>query len=228
MFSMVAPPFVVRLSSHRPNVKLSTVISKSDDDAYRFVDALASSMSSLSDRILVFVRTRADAEAFAAAIRSQTTLPHHSGLEVDVRDGNLERWRTSGAVVLVATTGLSVGLDYPHIRYVVTHKTPYSMLDFSQQSGRAGRDGKLAHSIVLVPPNLPPANTLPQSQVSMSGFAELHDALRSQTSCLVSVVNGYMDGQPDSCLAYSQETALCSRCDLQVISSLPFYLTFSL
>ncbi|TEB21016.1 P-loop containing nucleoside triphosphate hydrolase protein, partial [Coprinellus micaceus] len=59
---------------------------------------------------------------------------------------------------LVASTALGAGTDYPHIRLTCHLGAMYGMVNFVQQSSRAGRDGKSAHCIVIpnkVPPNSP-------------------------------------------------------------------------
>ena len=43
--------------------------------------------------------------------------------------------------VVLATTALSMGVNFPHIRRVIMYGTPRSILDFHQEAGRAGRDG---------------------------------------------------------------------------------------
>ncbi|XP_068738717.1 ATP-dependent DNA helicase RecQ-like [Montipora capricornis] len=43
--------------------------------------------------------------------------------------------------VVLATTALSMGVNFPHIRRVIMYGPPRSILDFHQEAGRAGRDG---------------------------------------------------------------------------------------
>ena len=43
--------------------------------------------------------------------------------------------------IIVATTALSMGVNFPDIRYVIMWGPPRSLLDFHQEAGRAGRDG---------------------------------------------------------------------------------------
>ena len=51
--------------------------------------------------------------------------------------------------VVVATTALSMGVNFPDIKYVVMSGPPRNLLDFHQQAGRAGRDGLLAHTVMF-------------------------------------------------------------------------------
>ena len=42
-----------------------------------------------------------------------------------------------------------MGIDIPNIRLVIEYDLPQSIEDFSQQTGRASRDGKYARAVVL-------------------------------------------------------------------------------
>ena len=51
--------------------------------------------------------------------------------------------------IVIATSPLSMGVNFPDIRYVV-HIGPFrSLIDHIQEAGRAGRDGKQAHNVIL-------------------------------------------------------------------------------
>ena len=51
--------------------------------------------------------------------------------------------------VVIATSALSMGVNFPDVRYVVMYGPPRNLLDFHQQAGRAGRDGTLAHTVLF-------------------------------------------------------------------------------
>jgi superfamily II DNA helicase RecQ len=52
----------------------------------------------------------------------------------------------------MAISALSAGFDYTHVRLIMHINEPDSLIDFAQESRRAGQDGKEAYSIVLLPP----------------------------------------------------------------------------
>lgn len=51
--------------------------------------------------------------------------------------------------IVIASTALSMGVNFPDVRYVINWGPARTLLDYHQEAGRAGRDGKQAHSISL-------------------------------------------------------------------------------
>ena len=53
------------------------------------------------------------------------------------------------ARVVIASTSLSMGVDFPHVRYVIHFGPGRTLSHHLQQAGRAGRDSKKAHNVIL-------------------------------------------------------------------------------
>jgi superfamily II DNA helicase RecQ len=49
----------------------------------------------------------------------------------------------------VATSALGTGIDYPDIVYVLHVGVLYGIIDFAQESGRAGRDGAAVDLVIV-------------------------------------------------------------------------------
>jgi len=66
------------------------------------------------------------------------------------RTSALERWKNgqSGGWI-VGTTLLIQGVDYHNVHFVLFVATPFSMIDFIQGAGRAGRNGEQSFVVVL-------------------------------------------------------------------------------
>ena len=75
----------------------------------------------------------------------------------------IEHWlNAANSPAIVATSALGPGFDYPHVRWVIYIGALSLMTDFSQESGRAGRDGKPAESIILLSAVWQPQSDRPQ------------------------------------------------------------------
>ena len=57
-------------------------------------------------------------------------------------------WKEAGGCV-VATTALGTGVNYTGVALAVHVGMPYGLIDFAQESGRAGRGGEVVTSLIL-------------------------------------------------------------------------------
>ena len=55
--------------------------------------------------------------------------------------------------IIVATSALSMGVDVRNVDLVIHFNMPLSLADYYQMSGRAGREGQKARSILLYNPD---------------------------------------------------------------------------
>lgn len=102
----------------------------------------------------VFCKRREHAETLSEYLRSHGVAAeyYHAGLDRETRSAIQERFRTGETPLLACTSAFGMGVDIPGVRRVVHLTMPMSVIDYAQQSGRAGRDGLDSECIVLLSP----------------------------------------------------------------------------
>ena len=76
---------------------------------------------------------------------------YHSNSWQSSKDRVLKEFKaTNGAKrILIATTALCMGVNFPDVRYIINWGPARSILDQHQETGRAGREGEKSHIFVL-------------------------------------------------------------------------------
>ena len=151
-------PKVIQSSSNRPNIFYEVCRARSGKGSLlQQAAAIARAawyrddvFDVQRDKIILFVQTRDEAQELADILKC----PFYTAKIGSEEEKNVivADWiRSTSQPCIVATRAFAEGFDYPHVRVVINVNEPDSLVLFAQQSGRAGRDGKSAHSIVILP-----------------------------------------------------------------------------
>jgi ATP-dependent DNA helicase RecQ len=141
-------PLQIVASPHRPNLAFDVIECGSDAR----LRALGRLMLRLRRPGIVYCSTTKDVDAVYGALKHMG-LPvnrYHGGMNGSERRTEQDQFMQPGRRnVMVATSAFGLGIDKRDFRYVVHFQTPASIEQYVQEAGRAGRDGKRAHCILL-------------------------------------------------------------------------------
>ncbi|MGZ0164084.1 MAG: RecQ family ATP-dependent DNA helicase, partial [Planctomycetales bacterium] len=93
---------------------------------------------------IVYVTLQRTAEEVAVRL-DEAGLPakaYHAGMKDDERADRQDWFMASDESIIVATIAFGMGIDKSNIRYVYHYNLPKSLENYSQEIGRAGRDGE--------------------------------------------------------------------------------------
>lgn len=71
---------------------------------------------------------------------------YHAGMEMQQRQLNQKKFLREDGVIMVATIAFGMGIDKPNVRFVAHLDLPKSIEGYYQETGRAGRDGRMANA----------------------------------------------------------------------------------
>ena len=100
---------------------------------------------------IVYALRRRDTEDLARdlAARGVRAQPYHAGLPSEERARVQEDFLAERIDVVVATVAFGMGIDRPDVRFVVHASLPKGVEQYSQETGRAGRDGLPAECVLF-------------------------------------------------------------------------------
>ena len=149
----------------------------------------------------MYCRSKQQCEELAEALGCACY--HASDME---RAERLKQWLLDGGLI-VATSALGTGVDFPGIVYILHVGMPWSMIDYAQESGRGGRAGKRVDAVVLVE-----KGEVERTMKQKSGDLDVQamGVFIIGSGCRRGLMSGYLDGRRVEC--NDLETAGCDRC----------------
>ncbi len=141
-------PLIIVASPHRPNLCFEVI----ECGSTARLRALTRLILRLRRPGIIYCSTTKEVDAVHGALRAMGIPAHryHGGMKASERKAEQELFMKRGRrLVMVATSAFGLGIDKPDIRYVVHFQTPASLEQYVQEAGRAGRDGRQSHCILL-------------------------------------------------------------------------------
>lgn len=133
----------VQLSFHRSNLDLRVTPCAAEKRRSLLLERLR---DHANEAVIVYVTLQHTAESVATYLQTAglSARAYHAGLTAEVREACQEDFMSGKTSVIVATIAFGMGIDKADIRGIYHFNLPKSLENYSQEIGRAGRDGGLS------------------------------------------------------------------------------------
>ena len=134
-------------SFDRPNIRYA--IALKDQPRQQLLSFITAAHKGESGIVYCLSRAKVEDTATWLSAQGVNALPYHAGLDATVRRRNQDAFLKTDGLVLVATIAFGMGIDKPDVRFVAHLDLPASLEAYYQETGRAGRDGLPAETLML-------------------------------------------------------------------------------
>jgi ATP-dependent DNA helicase RecQ len=134
-------PLVLRAGIERENLFLAATVCHSVEEK---IDLVAARLQELGGAGIVYGTLVRDLEHLSTELRRRglRTLVYHGKLSAEERRSFQDRFMGSSDAIVLATNAFGMGVDKADIRFVIHYQVPRTLEAWTQEVGRAGRDGQ--------------------------------------------------------------------------------------
>ncbi|HTU83111.1 MAG TPA: ATP-dependent DNA helicase RecQ [Candidatus Acidoferrales bacterium] len=136
----------------RPNLVYEARKADKEADKLRILNALFGGDEALEGTGIIYTATIKNALEIQRYLTQQLDIPaavYHSKLHKEDRTTVHNLFMDESIRAVVATNAFGLGIDKPNIRFVVHYDLPGSLEAYTQEAGRAGRDGMESRCILI-------------------------------------------------------------------------------
>ncbi|MDX1519990.1 MAG: RecQ family ATP-dependent DNA helicase, partial [Anaerolineae bacterium] len=138
----IKPDGYIHTGFYRPNLTLRFSVCPGIEEKQRRL--LARLQQAPAGPTIVYVTLQKTAEAVADFLASEgyDSRAYHAGMQTEARNAVQNWFMASSSAIVVATIAFGMGIDKADIRAVYHYNLPKTIENYSQEIGRAGRDGR--------------------------------------------------------------------------------------
>ena len=138
-------PKIFKESLIRTNLHLRVIDS---EDKFENIRNL---IQAIKEPIILYAGSRNNCSRISDFLNANkiTSVFYHAGLSMEAKEIATDAWYREKVQVMVATNAFGMGIDKANVRMVLHTSIPFSLENYIQEAGRAGRDGKKSYAVII-------------------------------------------------------------------------------
>jgi RecQ family ATP-dependent DNA helicase len=138
-----------RTSPYRPNLRLEAVATESKEAK---MPLLLKYLKEHPGATIIYVTLQQQAEDLCKTLRSKNYKAafYHAGMKVEEKTDVQDSFMASKIRIVVSTIAFGMGIDKSDIRNIIHCDLASTVEEYSQQIGRAGRDGQPGYCVLFI------------------------------------------------------------------------------
>ena len=214
-------PYYIRASSHRLNVKFSVVRVKNGRGPMEVRRMVLAQRPELKpgEKGVIYCKSRAKCQVLARQLQCHYyhSDPHNGDAQfLARREAGFQAWARGDMPYIVATAALGTGIDIAGITHVIHLESPSSIIDYAQESGRAGRAGEHVSAEIIVEDKDWPLEDEAQDWCLELDVREVNRLIRTK-GCRRSILGLCLDSDIRKCQQIPGAAVLCDNCERENI-----------
>lgn len=192
-FSIDYDAGLFKTSTYRKNLTLKVEVATTPEEK---LSVMIPMLKRRTGAAIVYVTTQSDAEDLVQVLRQsgfEEAGVYHAGMSPEDRLKTQEKFIQSERGIVCSTIAFGMGIDKASIRQVIHYKLPKTLENYSQEIGRAGRDGLPSECCVFLSKyDIPPLEAFARGNTP---------SLRSMKGWVMDVLTTDLD--EDECLVFN-------------------------
>ncbi|KAJ7065881.1 hypothetical protein C8F01DRAFT_1249457 [Mycena amicta] len=197
---------ILRMPISRPNIRITVLRFRTHDELCLAVEKRVRDAAlplGPEERIMVFCKLKSTAASLAAKLNTVEYVAPGIGdtAQAKTNEMTFANWihPASQSKVIVSTSVLACGVDYPHVRFVFIVEQTWNAFDLHQEEARAGRDNRPAEVFVMVVEGSSPPSNDPTGQIDL-GIEQVLRVTSDDSNCRRSHLTAWFDGVVTDCM----------------------------
>jgi ATP-dependent DNA helicase RecQ len=157
--------------------------SKEDDLYDKIVEHLKNNIEN-NKKTIVYCPYKSHVDEFREKIDFDKIEYIYGNIKKENKEIIQRRFKNGKIKAIIATKAFGMGIDVPDVREVIHFKLPNNLIDYTQEIGRAGRDGQESKAIVYYNPKLSHGDSFKLEKMSIPRkwqLYKIYEILKNKT-----------------------------------------------